>query len=130
MDPADRREWIRSRPPPKRVGFDWAGEVVELGSGVSGVAVGARYFGMLGGFQGGACAGYLAASLDDCAPMPDVLDFENAAAIPLAASTALQALTRVANVRTGMRVLVNGASGGVGLFAVQLAKLLGAHVTA
>lgn len=114
---------------PRRVGFDWAGEIAEVGPGVSGVEPGSAWYGMLGGFQGGACAEYLVVRPGDSAPKPASLDFERAAAVPLAASTALQALRDVAGVRSGMRVLVNGASGGVGAFAIQVAKVLGAHVT-
>jgi NADPH:quinone reductase-like Zn-dependent oxidoreductase len=114
---------------PKRVGFDWAGEVAEVGEGVTGVATGSAFYGMLDGWQGGACAEYLAVRRGECAPKPASLGFEEAAAVPLAASTALQALRDVARIEAGARVLVNGASGGVGVFAIQIAKLLGAHVT-
>jgi NADPH:quinone reductase-like Zn-dependent oxidoreductase len=121
---------ISGRRFPKRVGFDWAGEVVEVGPDVSGVLPGARWFGMLDGWDGGACAEYLAARVDQSAPMPASFGFERAAAVPLAASTALQALRDVAGVEPGMRVLVNGGSGGVGTFAIQIARQLGARVTA
>jgi NADPH:quinone reductase-like Zn-dependent oxidoreductase len=115
---------------PKRVGFDWAGEIAAVGRGVSGVSIGAAYYGFLDGYQGGACAEYLVVRSGECAPKPSRLDFVEAAAVPLAASTALQALRDVAHVERSMRVLVHGASGGVGVFAIQLAKkVLGAHVT-
>jgi len=115
---------------PKRVGFDWAGEVQEVGPGVGSVAPGARWYGMLDGWQGGACAEYLTARVAESAPMPAALDFEQAAALPLVGSTALQALRDVAGLAPGMRVLVHGGSGGVGSIAIQIARLLGAHVTA
>jgi NADPH:quinone reductase-like Zn-dependent oxidoreductase len=115
---------------PKRVGFDWAGEIAAVGPGVDGVRIGAAYYGFLDGYQGGACAEYLVARLGESAPMPSRLDFLEAAAVPLAASTALQALRDVAHVQRGTRLLVHGASGGVGVFAIQIAKhVLGAHVT-
>jgi NADPH:quinone reductase-like Zn-dependent oxidoreductase len=115
---------------PKRVGFDWAGEIAAVGPGVTGVAVGAEYYGFLDGYQGGACAEYLVARLRECAPKPSRLDVVESAAVPLAASTALQALRDVGHVQRGARVLVHGASGGVGVFAIQIAKnVLGAHVT-
>lgn len=114
---------------PKRVGFDWSGEIAEVGPGVNGISAGAAFYGMLGGFQGGACAEYLVVRPGHCAPKPASLGFERAAAVPLAASTALQALRDVARLERGTRVLVNGASGGVGVFAIQLAKILGAHAT-
>jgi NADPH:quinone reductase-like Zn-dependent oxidoreductase len=121
--------FLAGRSFPKRVGFDWSGEIVEVGPGVSGAPVGAAYYGMLDGYQGGACAEYLVVRPADCAPKPPRLDHRDAASVPLAASTALQALRDVAHLEPGMRVLVNGASGGVGVFAIQIAKLLGAHVT-
>lgn len=114
---------------PKRVGFDWSGEIAEVGPGVEGVGVGAAYFGMLDGYQGGACAEYLVTTPEASAPKPSRLDHAAAAAAPLAASTALQALRDLARVGPGARVLVHGASGGVGVFAIQIAKILGAHVT-
>ena len=115
---------------PKRVGFDWAGEVQEVGADVESVAPGARWYGMLDGWQGGACAEYLAANLAESAPMPGTLDYEQGAALPLVGSTALQALRDVAGLAPGMRVLVHGGSGGVGSIAIQIARLLGGHVTA
>lgn len=114
---------------PKRVGFDWSGEIAEVGPGVTGLPLGAAYYGMLDGYQGGACAEYLVVRPAQCAPKPTRLDHVEAASAPLAASTALQALRDVAHLEPGMRLLVNGASGGVGVFAIQIAKLLGAHVT-
>ncbi len=114
---------------PKRVGFDWAGEVVALGRADPRVRVGDALYGMIQSSRAGACATFAAVRLAECAAKPVGLDFEQAAAIPLAAQTALQALRDVAHVTPGDRVLVNGASGGVGTFAVQLAREMGAHVT-
>jgi NADPH:quinone reductase-like Zn-dependent oxidoreductase len=114
---------------PKRVGFDWAGEVVALGRGAGRVRVGEALYGMIQSSRAGACATFAAVRVSECAPKPAGLGFEQAAAMPLAAQTALQALRDIARVTPGDRVLVNGASGGVGTFAVQLAKEMGAHVT-
>jgi NADPH:quinone reductase-like Zn-dependent oxidoreductase len=115
---------------PKRVGFDWAGEIAAVGPGVDGVPLGAAYYGFLDGYHGGACAEYVAARVGECAPKPPRLGFVEAAAVPLAASTALQALRDVARLEPGRRVLVHGAAGGVGVFAIQLARnVLGARVT-
>jgi NADPH:quinone reductase-like Zn-dependent oxidoreductase len=115
---------------PKGVGFDWAGEIAAVGPGVQGITPGARYWGFLDGYQGGACAEYVLARPAECAPRPAGLGDVEAAALPLAASTALQALRDVARLARGMRVLVNGGSGGVGTLAIQLARnVLGAHVT-
>jgi NADPH:quinone reductase-like Zn-dependent oxidoreductase len=77
----------------------------------------------------GGCAEYACVSADLLVPKPANLTFEQAAAVPLAALTALQALRDAGDVQPGLRVLVNGASGGVGTFAVQLAKAFGAEVT-
>lgn len=114
---------------PKRVGYDWAGEVVALGASVREPAIGARVFGMLGGWAGGTCAELVAADIAELAVAPSAVPLEEAAAIPLAALTSLQALRDVAALRRGEHITIHGASGGVGLFAIQIAKHLGGHVT-
>jgi NADPH:quinone reductase-like Zn-dependent oxidoreductase len=110
-------------------GRDFAGEVAEVGAGVTHVGPGDEVFGETG-MADGAFAEYLRAPAGQVALKPAVLTFEQAAAVPLAGCTALQALRDVARVQPGQRLLVNGASGGVGTFAVQIGKTLGAHVTA
>jgi NADPH:quinone reductase-like Zn-dependent oxidoreductase len=129
---------------PHRVpGRDVAGVVVELGDEVRGFEVGGRVFAMLDGASGGGYAEYAVAGEGAVAPMPENLSFEEAAGVPLAALTAVQAIrdalrevTRNAPhaCDTGQlerrKVLINGASGGVGTFAVQFAKISGAEVTA
>jgi len=115
---------------PKRVGYDWSGEVVAAGPGVTGHALGDARFGMIDSWAAGACASHAIVEVGELACKPAALSWEEAAAVPLAAQTALQALRDIAQVRAGERVLINGASGGVGTFAVQIAKLLGARVTA
>jgi NADPH:quinone reductase-like Zn-dependent oxidoreductase len=115
---------------PKRVGYDWAGEVVALGPGVTGFTPGQAVYGMIQRWAGGAVAEYAAVRVGELAAKPARLSFEQAAAVPLAALTALQALRDDARVRAGQRVLINGASGGVGTFAVQIARALGARVVA
>ncbi len=108
-------------------GGDIAGDVVAAGAGATRFAVGDRVYGFIefGGF-----AEYAVAPESLLAAMPANLTFEQAAAVPLAATTALQGLRDAGRVNAGDRVLVIGASGGVGTFAVQLAKRFGAHVTA
>ena len=115
------------RPKHPVLGGDIAGEVVAVGAGSTRFAVGDRVYGFIefGGF-----AEYAAAPESLLASMPANLTFEQAAAVPLAATTALQGLRNVGGIQAGDRVLVIGASGGVGTFAVQLAKRFGAHVTA
>ena len=110
-------------------GRDFAGEVVEADVGVTHVHPGDEVYGETG-MTDGAFAEYVRAPAGQVAPVPAGLTFEEAAALPLAGCTALQGLRDVARVEPGQRLLVNGASGGVGTFAVQIGKALGAHVTA
>jgi NADPH:quinone reductase-like Zn-dependent oxidoreductase len=109
-------------------GTDVAGTVEAAGNGVRRFQPGEEVFGWCGGL-GGAFAEYAAASEDALAPKPTNLTFEQAAAVPMAGIVALQALRDHGNVRAGQKVLINGASGGIGTFAVQIAKALGAEVT-
>jgi len=109
-----------------RMGVDFAGTVEAVGSQVTEFAVGDRVF----GGQNGAFAEYLTVGEDSAvAAMPDDLAFEPAGTVGIAGVTALQALRDHGRVEAGDRVLVNGASGGVGTFAVQIAKSMGAQVT-
>ncbi|MGB9339324.1 MAG: NAD(P)-dependent alcohol dehydrogenase [Polyangiales bacterium] len=114
---------------PLIVGHDIAGEVVEVGAGAD-LAEGDRVFGMINDFAGRAYAQFAAVDAQQLAKVPSSIELRVAAAVPLAAQTALQALRDDARVETGQKVLINGASGGVGVFAVQIAKILGAEVTA
>lgn len=114
---------------PLIVGHDIAGEVVEVGPGAD-LSPGELVYGMINDFAGRAYAEYAAVDCDQLGPAPSSVGLELAAAVPLAAQTALQALRDDGKLRSGQRVLVNGASGGVGVFAIQIAKILGAHVTA
>ena len=110
----------------RRLGVDFAGTVAALGRSVTRFSVGDAVFGN----QSGSLAEYLAVPADrEVVRKPANLTFEQAAAVPAAAMTALQALRNKARLERGQKVLVNGASGGVGTFAVQLAKVFGAQVT-
>lgn len=115
---------------PKRMGYDLAGEVAGLGEGVTGLAVGQAVFGMIQSWKAGAFAEYAAVPQFELAPAPPGLTHAEAAAIPLAALTALQALRDLAGLSPGESVVIHGASGGVGTLAVQIAKALGARVVA
>lgn len=106
-------------------GFDVAGRVVAVGADVTRFDVGDEVFGI----ARGAFADYAAADEAKLAHKPEVTSFEQAAVAAVSGITALQALTTVGGLSVGQRVLVIGASGGVGSFAVQLAKALGATVT-
>jgi len=113
------------RPKDRVIGRDLAGTVAAVGAGVTRFAVGDEVFGV----GRGTFAEYAVASQDKLARKPANLTFEAAAVVPISAATALQALTDAGRVESGQRVLVIGASGGVGRYAVQLAKALGADVT-
>ncbi|WP_193195418.1 NAD(P)-dependent alcohol dehydrogenase [Nostoc sp. MG11] len=113
---------------PMILGFDLAGEVIAVGSQVTRFQPGDSIYGSTG-FPGGAYAEFAAVSENLVAPKPTNLTYEEAAVVPLAALTALQALRDQGNIQAGQAVLVNGAAGGVGIFAVQIAKALGTQVT-
>ncbi|MCC5645678.1 NAD(P)-dependent alcohol dehydrogenase [Nostoc sp. CHAB 5824] len=113
---------------PKILGFDVAGDVVAVGSGVTRFQPGDAIYGSTS-FPGGGYAEFAAVPENLVALKPTNLSYEEAAAVPLAALTALQALRNEGNIQTGQTVLINGAAGGVGIFAVQIAKALGAVVT-
>lgn len=117
--------WIRPKHPIP--GADVAGVVVQVGADVGGLAPGDEVYGDIGM---GAFAEYAAVNPKAIVPKPKGIDFRQAAAVPLAALTALQGLRDKGGLQAGQRVIVNGASGGVGTFAVQIAKALGAEVTA
>ena len=114
------------RPATPAVGADLAGRVEAVGSAVTSFAPGDEVFGA----GSGAWAEYATAGESRLAPKPAAVSFEDAAAIPIAGITALQSLREHGRVEAGQKVLINGASGGVGTYAVQLAKWFGAEVTA
>lgn len=116
------------KPRDKILGADFAGIVEEVGQGVTTFKVGDRVFGEL--LTGGAFAEYTVAPETVCGLMPDDVDFSEMACVPIAGLTALQALVTHGKIKEGESVLINGSSGGVGHFAVQIAKAYGAHVTA
>jgi NADPH:quinone reductase-like Zn-dependent oxidoreductase len=112
---------------PIQLGGEVAGTIEDLGDGVSRFKIGDAVYGIIptGGF-----AEYAIARADDLALKPVNLDFVQAAALPLGALTAWQAMFDLAKLSNGQRLLLTNSSGGVGSLAVQLAKAMGAHVTA
>ena len=106
-------------------GTDIAGTVEAVGNGVTGLRPGDEVF----GWCTGAFAEYASAPADHFVPKPTSLTFEQAAAVGVSASTALQLLRDQGKIKPGQKVLINGASGGIGTFAVQVAKAFGAEVT-
>ncbi len=112
------------------LGADIAGRVETLGPGASRFQVGDAVYGELSDSGLGGFAEYVCAPENILALMPANLSFEKAAAVPMAAVTALQGLRDVGGIQEGQKVLIHGASGGVGTFAVQIAKAYGTEVTA
>jgi NADPH:quinone reductase-like Zn-dependent oxidoreductase len=113
------------KPKDTRLGVDYAGVVEAVGEDVNGVMPGDEVFGA----RSGAFAEYVCAR-NFVFPKPSNITFEQAGSAATAAITALQGLRNYGNLQPGQKVLINGASGGVGTFAVQIAKALGAEVTA
>lgn len=113
------------KPSEVRIGSDFAGVVEAVGARVTRFHPGDSVWGA----RTGAFAEYVTVREERLMPKPARLTMEEAAAIPVAAITALQGVRDQGGVRSGQRILINGASGGVGTFAVQVAKALGAHVT-
>jgi NADPH:quinone reductase-like Zn-dependent oxidoreductase len=114
---------------PYVLGNELAGDVVGLGSDAKRFRLGDRVFARVGKDRAGAFAEQACVDEDDAARMPKNLDYTSAAAVPLAALTALQALKDELAVKPGETVFISGGAGGVGTFAIQIAKNLGAHVT-
>jgi NADPH:quinone reductase-like Zn-dependent oxidoreductase len=114
------------KPKRGRPGIDVAGEVEAIGKNVTQFKPGDEVFGVCKG----ACAEYACATENKLALKPPGISFAEAAAVPVAAVTALQGLRDKGHIRPGQKVLIDGASGGVGTFAIQLAKSFGAEVTA
>ena len=116
------------KPKDKIPGADFAGIVEAVGKNVTHFKTGDRVFGE--SLKGGAFAEYISVPAAVCATMPVTANFSEMAAVPVAGLTALQAIVTHGKIREGETVLINGSSGGVGHFAVQVAKAYGAKVTA
>jgi NADPH:quinone reductase-like Zn-dependent oxidoreductase len=113
------------KPKETRLGVDFSGVVEAVGSGVTQFKPGDEVFGA----RTGALAEYVCKQVPTLMLKPTNITFEQAAAVPTAAITALQGLRNYGQIQAGQNVLINGAAGGVGTFAVQIAKALGAEVT-
>ena len=131
VDAMNRESGLFIGEPPFVVGWDVSGTVEAVGPGVTLYTPGDEVFGMLPFPHGhGAHAQYAVGPTRVFVPKPDRLDHVQAAAMPMAGLTAWQALVDTAHIGAGSRVLINGAGGGVGHLAVQIAKARGAHVVA
>ncbi|TMW69155.1 hypothetical protein Poli38472_001311 [Pythium oligandrum] len=113
---------------PSFIGFDAAGTIVEVGADVKTLKVGDAVYAMTPFAKFGSVSEYLTIDEEYVAPKPTILDFNDAASLPLAVLTSWQALVTYTNVQKGERVLILGGSGGTGTLAVQIAKALGAYV--
>lgn len=111
-------------------GLDVAGVVEDVGRAVTRFKAGDAVYGMLPTMKGGGSAEYVAVAENTLAPIPTPLSFTEAAGIPLVALTSVQGLRDQARLEAGMHLLLNGASGGVGVYGLQIAKAMGATVTA
>lgn len=118
------------KPKNTRLGADIAGRVEAVGSNAKQFKPGDEVFGDISGCGWGGFAEYVCAREDALVLKPANMSFEQAAAVPMAAVTALQGIHHAGEIQPGEKVLINGASGGVGTFAIQLAKSFGAEVTA
>ena len=116
------------RPLPVIPGHEFSGEISALGAGVRDVGVGDLVYGLNDWYRDGASAEYCVARVADFAHKPSSVDHVHAAATPISALTAWQGLVERAGLAAGQRVLIHGAAGGVGTFAVQLARWRGARV--
>jgi len=112
------------------LGCEIAGTIEKVGSGVRDFKEDDAVYGYVSLQRNGGYAEYTIAKTDEIAPKPENLDFENAAAVAVGALTSWQAIFDTANLQSGQRILITGASGGVGSMAVQLAKAKGAFVIA
>lgn len=129
---AGRLRWVAGHrfPVPKRMGMDFAGEIAAVDSAVTGLREGDRVWGTLPRGRFGSAAEYVAVRPRQLAYAPESVTLVEAAALPGTGTTAITALRTKARLAAGERLLVRGASGGVGSAVVQLGKALGAHVTA
>jgi NADPH:quinone reductase-like Zn-dependent oxidoreductase len=109
-------------------GHDMSGTVVKVGSGVKNFKIGDEVYSRVGDYRIGTFAQYIAVNVSDLSLKPKNLSMEEASSIPLVGLTAWQALVEIANVKKGQKVFIQAGSGGVGTFAIQLAKHLGAYV--
>ncbi|MCB1142973.1 MAG: NAD(P)-dependent alcohol dehydrogenase [Leptospiraceae bacterium] len=130
INAADYRMLQMGFPPKKKIfGADVSGRVESVGKNIKNFKIGDPVVGELSGFGFGGLAEYVSAPQKAFLIKPDEISFEDAAAFPLAATTALQAIRNFYEIKKGSRVLIIGSSGGVGTFAVQIAKYLDAIVT-
>jgi NADPH:quinone reductase-like Zn-dependent oxidoreductase len=126
---AGRRKFFTRRNFPITLGSDIAGDVIAVGNGVRRFKTGDQVYALLNRFRGGGYAQLASVAESVAAAMPPDLSYVEAASLPRGSITAYEGLHKLGGLRSGHQVLINGASGGVGVFAVQVAKAFGAEVT-
>lgn len=112
---------------PKILGFECSGEIIEVGANITKFKIGDR---VIGASFSGTYAEFVAIDEKKAIKLPDYLTYDEASTIPIACMTAYFSLYKLGNLKKGEKVLINGASGGVGLYAIQFAHIIGADVTA
>jgi len=112
---------------PQSIGYDFAGTIEDENG--SSFKKGAKVFGMVNGMKGRCCAELVNVDVNELYKMPEGISFEEAAGVPLAGQTSLQAIRDLGQLQEGQKICINGASGGVGTLAIQIAKHLGGIVT-
>jgi NADPH:quinone reductase-like Zn-dependent oxidoreductase len=115
---------------PMGLGIDFSGVVEKTGAEIIHYKKGDEVFGLLDVFKGGALAEYILVNESQVTLKPSKVSFEQAAALPVAGASALQIINNLAPVKSDTEILINGATGGIGMFAIQLAKRKGANITA
>jgi NADPH:quinone reductase-like Zn-dependent oxidoreductase len=115
---------------PKILGSDFSGIIEAIGSNVKHYNIGDEVFGMSDMLRGGSYAEYIAVNESEIYKKPEKFNFAEAAGLPLVCLTTLQSYRKFTTMKSGQSIFINGASGGVGVYAVQLAKAFGMHVTA
>ena len=114
---------------PRTTGSDFSGEIIAKGDSVNNFELGEKVFGFLSQLNEGTSSQFIKVNESILSKAPSNIDIGTAAAVPLAALTSYQALVQLAKIKKGNKVLINGASGGTGIFAIQIAKIFGAKVT-
>lgn len=115
---------------PATLGVDFSGMVMEVGKNVKNVQLEDKVYGMANALTGGSFAEYVAVPAGSLAHKPEKISYDEAAAVPLAGLSALQALTNQLGLSKEQKILIHGGAGGIGTFAIQIAKQLGAEVAA
>ena len=114
---------------PRTTGSDFSGEVITIGGSIKNFKIGDKVFGFLSQLTSGTSSEFIKVNQSILSKIPSNIDISESASVPLAALTSYQALAQLAKITKGSKVLINGASGGTGIFAIQISKIFDADVT-